>query len=334
VLSKIFSSLYLKVFICIVVHRSKSVVLVETVGKKGVVDSVEESFNTTSVDDKMYEFISSYTEESPFHYISLLDKSTSQGAAPTCQKSEMLNYFDASASKYQCYLKKWVYHTSKADINSLQKEYEKIGLDFIFSPFVILAKFFKDKIDTNMAMFVLVEDNYVTVSVFDNSELLYSKHLSMEHDKDADGLIIEDDDAKEIDLEIDDDIDLESIDVDELDNLGDIEDLDSLDDLDEFSDTKDLEEELNENLDELPVGDIDSFNEDYQRFLLIQGSINDFYKNEKYKSQFIESTYIADGVGVSGDLKRYLEEEMFLNVYIRTMDLNAEVFELAKAELK
>ena len=30
----------------------------------------------------------------------------------------------------------------------------------------------------------------------------------------------------------------------------------------------------------------DGFNEDYQRFLLIQGSLNSFYKDPKYESQF------------------------------------------------
>ncbi len=332
-LSKLFESLYFKVFISIIVSRSKSVVYIETVGKNGVVYSVQESFNTINIDEDMYKFISSYISESPFYYVSILDKSLSQGASSSCSSKEMSEYFDLSSSKYLCYANRWSFYTSKLDLHSLEKEYSRIGIDFVFSPFVVLAKFFKDKINTNMAMFILIEDSFVTLSVFDNSELLYSKHLDMEHYKDSDELLMEDHDSSDIELEMDDDMDLEDFDSDELDNLGDIEDLDTLDDLDEFSDAKDIKEELQEELDYLPIKEIDSFNEDYQRFLLIQGSINDFYKNDKYHSQFIESTYIADGVGVSSDLKRYLEEEMFLNVYVRNMDLNAEICELAKAEL-
>ena len=335
-LGKLFESLYLKVFVNIIVSRSKSIVSVETVSKNGVVRSVEESFNTTSLDEKMYDFISSYVSESPFHYISVLDKTFSQGACPTCLTKEMDQYFDTSSSKYLCYNNRWAHYTSKIDIHALEKEYSRVGIDFIFSPFVVLAKFFKDKIDTNMAMFILIEDTFVTLSIFDNSELLYAEHLDMEHYKATDELLMEDQESNdiELDLAINNEMDLDEIASDEFDNLGDIEDLDSLDDIDEFSDTKDLEEELQEQLDEVPVKEIDSFNEDYQRFLLIQSSINDFYKNDKYESQFIEATYIADGVGISGDLKRYLEEEMFLNVYVRNMDLNAEICELAKAELK
>jgi len=43
--------------------------------------------------------------------------------------------------------------------------------------------------------------------------------------------------------------------------------------------------------------------------------------------------YIADGVGVTNDLKKYLEEEMFLNVYVRRAEIDAEVCELTKKEL-
>jgi len=334
-ISKIFESLYLKIFVNIVVYGTKSIVLVETLNNKGKVESTqEESFDTTGVDEKMYNFITSYTNESPFHYISILDKTPLQGAIPTCDKEQMPQDIQLKTLQYNCYKHRWTYYTSKVELHALKKEYSKIGLDFVFSPFVVLARFFQDKIDTNMAMFVLIEENYITLSVFDNSELLYSKFIDMENDKEIDKLMIEDDgdDSDNIDLDIGGEMDLDDIEIDELDNFGDIEDLDSLDDIDEFADTKDIEEELQESDEELNVGDINSFSEDYQRFLLIQSAINDFYKNRN--STFIESTYIADGIGVSGDLKRYLEEEMFLNVYIRSIDINLQLSELAKAELK
>jgi hypothetical protein len=336
-LSRFFETLYHKVFVNIVVLKSKSVVSVETLAKGGIIDSVEESFDTTTLNEKMYNFISAYTKESPYYYISLLDKTSSQGACPTCSKKNMSKYFDTYSSKHFCYYSRWAYYTSKTDLHILQKEYARIGVDFIFSSFVLLARFFKDKIDTNMAMFVLIEETYITISIFDNSKLLFAKHIDVKNDKSSDELLIEDQDSseEELDLAISNEVDFDEVDNDELDHLGDIEDLDSLDDLDEFSDTKDIEEELNEKLDESSIHTkADTFSEDYQRFLFIQKTLNDFYKNDEQADQFIEAVYIADGIGVSGDLKRYLEEEMFLNVYIRNMDINAEVFELAKAEVK
>jgi len=136
----------------------------------------------------------------------------------------------------------------------------------------------------------------------------------------------------------DDSIDLEDIDaiedIDLFDDFGDIEDLDSIEDIDEFSESKDLEEEFHQELEEVPLNEADGFNEDYQRFALIQSAVNHFYKDERYESEFIENIYVADGIGVSRDLKRYLEEEMFLSVYIRKIELVSSICELSRLELK
>jgi hypothetical protein len=200
-----------------------------------------------------------------------------------------------------------------------------------------LSNFFKDKIDSHLALYILLEDNYITVCVFDNSKLLFGDHIDMDHGDDNEELLIDDSNEEDIDLDLEGSIDLDDIDamsdIEGLDDFGDIEDLDSIDEIDEFAETEDEEEFADED-DEPSVDDGSGFNEDYQRFSLIQSSINRFYKDSRYDSKFVESVYIADAIGVSGDLKRYLEEEMFLSVFVRHLDLGAEVCEMAKADLK
>ena len=154
----------------------------------------------------------------------------------------------------------------------------------------------------------------------------------------SDSLVIEEAEVEDVILDEEDSIDLDDIDsiddIDALDSFGDIEDLDSIDELDEFDDTKDIEEELAESEDseEFPIEESGELNEDYQRFSLIQSAMNHFYTDNKYESEFIENVYIADCVGISSDLKRYLEEEMFLSVYVRHVELTAEVSDLALKE--
>ena len=339
-LGRFFESLYNKVFVNIVVDRSKSTVYIELCSKEKVVSSYEEVFQTTSLDNDMLDFISTYTVESPYHYISILDKSTIQGAIPTCAKNKIGFYEDVSSVEHKCFDKKWMYYTSQEELYALERSYDKLGIDFIFSPFVLLADFFADKINDYTAMYILVEDNYISLSVFEDGKLLFSEHLDLEHTESDELLIYEDEDDEDISIDLDDDegIDLEDIDaiddLDSLDDFGDIEDLDSIEDIDEFAESKDIEEEFHESVteEEMPTNEADGFNEDYQRFSLIQSSVNRFYQSEKYDSLFIENVYIADGVGVSHDLKRYLEEEMFLSVYIRHVDLATRVCELAKSE--
>lgn len=337
-LSKFFSKLYTKVFVSIIVNRSDTYVSIEVCSNKKVIDENSEIFPTLSLSDKMYNFIDKYISETPYYYISFLDISQAQGAIPTCDAQEMIKYKDMSTSKYMCYDNKWTYFTSREDLNLLQQTYERIGVDFIFSPFVILANFFQDKINNTLAMFILIEDNYLSLAVFDEGNLLYADYLDMEHNKDFDDLAIDDAIDEDVDeeLDIDASIDLEEIgaidDMEELQDLGDIEDLDSFEEIEDFSEMKELKQEKAQ--EDLGVDTEKGFNEDYQRFSLIQNSINHYYKDSKYDSKFIEAVYIADGVKVSNDLKRYLEEEMFLSVYIRNVDLSIEINEHAKAELK
>lgn len=336
--SNFLESLYHKVLVNIVIGHTNTVVYVEMLSKSGVVSSHEETFDTKYLSTKMQAFIQNFTKESPYYYISILDNSKSQGALPTCSKHKTGYYYDLSASEYKCYKEKWTYYTAKTDLYAIEKVYDKVGIDFIFSPFLILAKFFQDKINTHLALFVLIEEEALTLSIFDHSELLYAEHLYLDIDITSDALSVDDNDIEELEIH-EEGIDLDDIasldELDELDDFGDIEDLDSIDELDDFDETKDIEEELQVigSEEDFPTKETDGLNGDFQRFSLIQKAVNSFYKDEKYQSQFIENIYIGDGVGVSGDLKKYFEEEMFLNVYVRHLNLAAELCEVAKMEL-
>ncbi len=330
-LSKLFSSLYNKVFVNIVIQKSQTLVYVQEDSKSGMVRNNYEEFSTTTINNKMHNFIESYTNETPFSYISVLDNSKSQGAVPNCNKRDILPFFDESTSKYICYNHSWTFYTSKYDLNSLQKHYERVGVDFIFSPFLILSNFFKDKIKTTFALFILIEETHITIGVFDNTKLLYADHITMHNAFDGNNLLI-DEDEDEDDFELDlDTIDLDTLDDEELDNFSQIEDLDGMEEIDEFAES--IEDKTPVNIDEDKPSDNNELNDDYDRFTIIQKSINNFYKDTKYDSKFIEQTYVADAIGVSVELKGYLEEEMFLTTFIRKIDLNHEVYVLAKAEI-
>jgi len=339
VLSKMIEALYLKVFVNIIVKRASTIVYIEIHSKKKVLNSIHSEFETTSLNDKMLAFIQKYIKESPYYYISILDRAVVQGALPSCQKQKMLFYKDMSDSEYRCYDGKWAYYTAKSEMYETEKIYESIGLDFIFSPFVLIAKFFKDKIVGKIAIYVLIEDNYLSIAVFEDEYLLYAKHCDLDTISEIDDILLSDNVDVDEELDFDDSgIDLESMDVDddgiELEDFGEIEDLDSLEDIDEFDDSKDVEEELLESDTDLKEADVvDKSNEDYQRFSAIQSAVADYYKDERYESKFLENIYIADGIGVSRELKKYLEEEMFLNVYIRHMEIDVEICELAQEEL-
>ncbi|SFV55109.1 FIG00469410: hypothetical protein [hydrothermal vent metagenome] len=337
-LAKIFEALYRKVLVNIVVKRASTLVYIEMYSKKNVVDSAHATFETTKFNDQMLDFITAYTKESPYFYISILDMSALQGALPTCSKNHFAYYYDLSNCEYKCYEEKWVYYTAKTQLYEIEKVYSQIGVDFVFSPFVVMANFFKDKITGSLALYALVEERYISIGIFEDGYLLYGEHIDIEASSEMEDMLLSDDlGDDDLELDVNRGIDLENIDVNDniaaLDDFSDIEDLDSLEDIEEFDDTKDVEEELLESEDVLEEADEGNFDEDYQRFSLIQTAIAHYYKDERYESRFLENMYIADAVGVSSDLKKYLEEEMFFNVYVRKTAIDAEVCELAKKEL-
>ena len=336
-LTKFFEALYHKVFVNIVVKRSSTDVYIELCSKNGIIESAENSFETLTLTKDMIEFILSYTKESPYFYISILDISIEQGAFPTCSKNRLSYFYDVSSSEHKCSNDSWTYYTSKTDLYEIEKKYHKVGLDFIFSPFTLLSNFFKDKISAHIAMYILIQDSFISLSVFENGLLLYAEQLDMQTSGESDDVLLSQDMSGDDDVSLDDGIDLEDIDVvdemEDLDDFGDIEDLDSLEEIDEFSENQDIEEEFYEADEPIVESDESNFNEDYQRFTLIQSALGHYYNDDKYEGKFVENVYIADGVGVSNDLKRYLEEEMYLNVYVRHAELGMELSNLAKMEL-
>lgn len=338
--------LYNEIYINIVQGIENTYIYVEELNSKGTVAGYEEKFKTSDK-AKIYEFINSFTHRSPLHYISILNPSLTQGAFPTCSSANIKQYCDLGANEHICVGKEWGYYTSKLDLLQLQSRYKKIGLDFVFSPFFILHNFFKDKIKDDIALYILVSEDYMTLCVFEESRLKFACLQDMQKDSDSesdDDLLMEVGDDEDLSLDDLDDssVDLDNINIDdEEDELDGLDDIDELDDFDGFDDMDDFEsgssEEDTPSSTEKPLDDVvqnNTFGEDYHRFSLIQSSISTFYKDSKYDAEFIQNTFVADGIGLNNEFKRFLEEEMFLNVVIRKLDINQELSELAKVEKK
>lgn len=335
---KLKTLLYNEVYINIIAGTKKTIIYVEEVSFSGKTQNQEKVFDTNDK-NKINSFIRQNAKKSPIHYISLLDNSLAQGATPTCSSKDMAQFCDMGVANHICYTKQWGYYTSKLDILELRNQYKYVGLDFIFSPFLILVNFFKDKLNSELSMYMLIGNDSITLSVFKESNLFFAEEIDMQNENEFNdelGMIDEDNHEEELVLDSADGINLEDVNVDdELDTLDDfdnIEDLDTFDEMDEFAedDSDDIGEAIAPDL----MSEESSFGEDYHRFSLIQSAINKFYKDDRFKSDFIQYVYIADAINMSGELKKFLEEEMFLSVVVRKIDLSIELCELAKVEKK
>jgi len=344
-LYKLVENLYLKVFVGISVSRAGVEVDVELGRGKAVKERASERFESEDMEG-VAAFLAPYLAESPFHYIAFLNTDDEQGALPAASEREAASYVDMATMLTVVLKGGWTVYASKPAIDAMRKRYQGVGVDFVFSPFIVLQRFFADKTDNEPTLFVLVEEEAVSAAVFSQNRLLFAKrlplplespvdfagsgdHVSLNFDLDLDGL--------EEGLELDD---INAIDdLEGFDDLHDIQDLDTLDDLDElegFSDevipvaepAKKRDRETNEEETSLR-----SFDRDYKRFGLIHGALQEYYSDSRFDSRFIETIYVADGCGLSEDLKHYLEEELFVKVFVRKVQIAAEVLKLAKAEV-
>ncbi len=348
--------MYDTTIINIVVYAKSIHIYIEQIGNnKKVRHSSEKIFilNDSYSDELLHDYIKPFTEDTPYYYVVMLDASLEQGAIPTCDKHKMSLYAELSTAKYICIDNKWACYTSQLFLEEEMQLLGEIGCDLIYSPFVVLKNFYADKTKGEIALYVFVQEHSLTLAVFKENRLLYGEYIDTrfeispeeEMQLTADRL----EESKDMDSQ-DDSIDLDDIELDEddlnldddFDNLESLEPIEDLGDIDSLEDEDNPELQLDESLDAISekaeelsneAKDIERTSEDFKRFTLIQQSLSRFYNDERFESDFIENLYVADAVQLTGDFKRYIQDEMFLNVYIRSIEPELEICHLAKEEL-
>ena len=336
---------YQKIFIAILREEDAHEVTVIGIKNKELLYKEHKRFDGGDPSNPFFAYIQKFIELSPLHYIALLNPEPNQGAMEGCTLHDIDEEGEGGGAKMLCRNKKWMLYASLRELENSQKRYRRVGLDFIFSPFSVIEHFFSDKIGGDFALYALAQKDALSLAFFDKGRLEYAHHFSMSlpvaTEEDANTVsfsfdsIHEDEEEERGGIRLDDIESLDDLDIiDDLDDLSDIADLDALEEIAEFSeDTPTFEEQRGRDSHGKELKEqMDRFNDDYRQFELIQKTLSRFYGGEHCRGRFVETVYIADAYGSGSDLKRYLEEELFLNVIIRKLDLADEVLALSQIE--
>ncbi len=335
-----------KIFIAIVHEGGEYDVRVLAQKQKKIVSSEKRRFEGDSAYEEMAAYLHKVIDESPLHYVALLNNQPKQGAIVGCTPTAIDDLEEIEGTKTLCRNGKWLVYSSLRELDALKYNYKSIGLDYIFSPFSIVEHFFADKIKGPFALYALALKESFSVVIFEEGQLeyghYYPTHAQQELSEEGDSrsidefsIGIKEEDEMERGISLDDIESLDDLDIlDELDDLGDIEDLNNFEEIAEFSEDEMTSEEkrMQSARGDEVRRELDRFNSDYYHFELIQRTLIRFYGGERCRNRFVETVYIADGYGSGSDLKRYLEEELFLNVHIRRIDVADEVIALAMLE--
>jgi len=356
---KFLENIYPKVYIAVHILSENIEVKYVTIKRHKEIESATKVFPTTTLDDEdLKAHIHALSQISPYHYVATLDKSDDQGVIPTCSKVEAKNYIDESTSKLLCIDESYSLYTSQVALNKELKAFSEIGLDFLFSFVSVMFRVYHDKIaNSACGAYVFLEEKTVALVVVKEGKVLFSNYIKSIDTKESlslDNEAIEDEVDEELgfDLDLDDDdmgIDLEDMeandidddlgDLGDVDDLGDIDDLDDLDDLDEseelddFDDTK-VEDEPEDNAAQTEKEVPQSSALDFQRFEILTDMLKKYYYDARYENDFVEKMYIAQTDTVGSDFKKYLEEELFVNVIIRKVSVVDELLALARYEVE
>ena len=254
---------YAKVYINVIVenHYADVSVRMEKMGRtlkdKKQRFEIKKGVLTKEVTD----FIERNERKSPFSYISVLNPVLLQGAYKGCSGENIKDNRSLCVGNKK---RPWSIFTDLNTVRTVQNKFKTTGLDFIFSPYSIIAN--TKEIKNNKAqLFILALERSMSVSVFRDGTLEFAKQVSFDEQDNEfdmsdevadllleDDLILNEEGGISIDLNADeesdeeDDMELEDLegleDLDELDNLDELDSLDELDDLDDLGEEQAMDE--------------------------------------------------------------------------------------------
>lgn len=273
-----------------------------------------------------------------YTYLSVLSKTTTQILVPGAKKANIANFGVDEREYKSVKLPNAFVLMRRDDIAKYQDDFKKArGLDFLFSPYVLL--FFKCKtfLGDKPKMFVLQEKESLATIIKTRKETLYGSFLLI--DSDEPGQTAADSITKSV-MNQDEASDSKS--ADDLDNLdtelGDLEqELQDFDSFDfsgiETSESSVTADDDSESAQEEPSDNINDLGLSTSIVNLLQSSLKDFYQNALYDSDFVEEVVIFDCCGISSQAMNNIRSNLMMDVSIVGTDLLQEIVNLSQIEL-
>ncbi len=335
-ISKIIQKRFANVFVAIVSEKNEYVVRYIVVKKDNIVAKDEKRFpmdEEKKLSSDIKEFLLSLQKGYKFIYISYLLDSLGQGCIPTCVDKEMESYNIDKSNIFQvCVENSWTTYASKADIKWTKSIFNDIGLDFIFSPYIVLNNFInKEKHCNKTVLHFLYMENSITILIFDGKKLIFNaffkipyKEFSFEEDEEL---------KPESSTDITDGIELDNIESeeDEFEGFVDITKLD--DDSNDNEEEDDILNSAKEDIESSTLEDLELYGREMIIFKYLHSAIEEYYKNDRYESEFLEDIIIYNDSNISNDIITMIENDLFLNVEIHSVDVKEEMINMSIEEV-
>lgn len=302
----VFSRLYQKVIISVDIDVQTC--KVKIAHHKNPNNNEEKSFKTVNGDlpIEAAKYIRYFQNRFPFTYIATMSRVQKQGLI-NGNKLKKFEEFSLNPSTLTIMLinRKWFAYIDKEEMLQFKGKFSKIrGVDFIFSPFCLVFEKIKSRLDSAKKLYILQEKGACTLLIADSDGVYFGDYIVFEQNA----------------LEIDEEEENSDDEVIKFEAIGEINENIIIKDLDRG------EELSTTNLSELSIANA--------MINMIKETLNNFYKDERYASDFIEELLILDACGISDYAITHLTNNIMLETQFLRVDICSEIERLVKMELK
>jgi hypothetical protein len=304
-------------FLAVIVYEDSCNIKQKIVKNSKLLHKEEFNFDIKSKDDlggKVINFINTLQEEHDNTYIALFLNTLGQGIIPICDENALARFnVDHKNVKSICKDNRFLMYATLIDVKWADKLFQRTGLDFVFSPFLVLDFFIKKAMKKEsynkeeVVLYILNTNNALTLMIQKGDTLLYGAFFNIAKGEDLLYTDYSDD--------IEDDTVMEEL------NLDDISDLE-MDDILDVSNFVTNILQSNANISE----------EDERIIKYLNSSLKEFYSNELYNSEFITAARIYDDVGINEGVMKYIENELLLDTSAENISVSDVILELSMQE--
>ncbi|ACZ11468.1 hypothetical protein Sdel_0431 [Sulfurospirillum deleyianum DSM 6946] len=351
---ELFQKKFQNLFVSIVLHETECLLYCKVFKNGKIEKSFTKSFlltpPTEALDKAIENYLVELQDEYRFVYVALLLSTLGQGAIEGTQSVDFnKHHVDISSVHSVSFAKQWSAYASYIEIKWAKNLFSDVGLDLIYSPFVVLNDFIvNEKLRSKPTCYILNCHDFFVIGVFEGKQLHFGAFFKTqsdtsfshtddvsdwEHEEQEMGLA-SDEEMPELQIEKEDKSE-ESEELGEFGELSELEDIDALPNGDTFSDVDTRTLGHFSGLDALKEEDIslELYGRDLLVYKYLKSALEEYYHNPLYVSQFIEEIVIFDGYEISSDFIRQIQDELMMSVEVHKVNVGERICDIAIEEV-
>lgn len=320
IFSAIVSPFFSKVFISINIDASSCFIKVSRLKNKTKTESFFKEFKTINGKIPMdaIKIIRLYHKKYPFTYIAAMLKTLAQGVVFDKNDKRILK--DIKSSQYQVIEQNGVeFFAQKAMIKDYLKKYDGIGkIDFLFSPFLLIAHHIQQNPTEGKNLYVLLQRGNIALMIMQNQEISFSGFFLTDSEVE---IVSNKDDGMNFELRQFDDFSMNE----EFENFSKINFDFSLEHLQTDMFVPNLEED-----EKITYNDMSKAPTIVK---VILDSLKEYYQNPICKGSFIEKIIFLDACEIADDAFEFISKEVMIESVKRDFNLSQVLIDFARAEI-